>query len=144
MRIQRSRHRLPRACVRSTRATSRRARQQFETALAVVPDNTLAISFLNAAVAQTPGALDTLINAEEDALAKAPKSYLAHLRLGFSYLFSGAAGRNRDVDAREELNAAVALDPKAAGAHVGLGIMREAERSANRAKVEFLAALESD
>lgn len=120
------------------------ARQQFETALAVVPDNTLAISFLNAAVAQTPGALDTQINAEEDALAKAPKSYLAHLRLGFSYLFSGAAGRNRDVDAREELNAAVALDPKAAGAHVGLGIMREAERSANRAKVEFLAALDGD
>jgi tetratricopeptide (TPR) repeat protein len=120
------------------------ASEKFGAALAIVPDNTLAISFLNASAAQVPGELDKLIAAEEDALLKNPKSYNAHLRLGFSYLFSGQTGRNRDVDAREELNTAAGLDPKAAGAHVGLGIMREAERSANRAKVEFLAALESD
>jgi Tfp pilus assembly protein PilF len=120
------------------------ARQGFEKALAVVPDNTLAISFLNATAVQTPGDLDTLINAEEDRLGKAPKDYMAHVRLGFSYMFASASGRNRDVDAREELNTAVTLDPKQPAAHVGLGIMREGERSANRAKVEFLAAMESD
>jgi len=120
------------------------ARQAFEKALTVVPDNTLAISFLNATAVQTPGDLDTLINAEEDALGKAPKNYMAHVRLGFSYMFASLAGRDRDVDAREELNAAVAIDPKQPAAHVGLGIMREGERSANRAKVEFLAALDTD
>jgi len=120
------------------------ARAAFEKALTVVPDNTLAISFLNATAVQTPGDLDALINAEEDVLGKSPKNYMAHVRLGFSYMFASLAGRNRDVDAREELNLAVGIDPKAPAAHVGLGIMREGERSANRAKVEFLAALDTD
>jgi len=120
------------------------ARKGFEDALAVVPDNTLALSFLNATAAHTPGALDELINAEEDALAKSPKSPLAHVRLGFTYLFASLTGRDRNVDAREELNLAVQLDPASQAAHTGLGIMREGDRSANRAKTEFLAALESD
>ena len=120
------------------------ARKEFEAALAVIPDNTLALSFLNATAAQTPGDLDTLVNAEEDALAKAPKSELAHVRLGFSYMFSTVAGRDRTVDAREELNAAVALHPSSQAAHTGLGIMRNTERSANRAKTEFVAALSAD
>lgn len=120
------------------------AHQDFEKALGIIPDNTLAISFLNATAVQTPGDLDTLINAEEDALGKSPKSYTAHVQLAFSYMFASLAGRNRDVDAREELTTALALDPKAQAAHVGLGIMRENERSANRAKVEFLAALDDD
>ena len=115
----------------------------FNDALAIVPDNTLAISFLNAAAAQNRS-LETLIGDEEDTLGKDPKSYLAHMRLGFSYLFSGQVGRNRDIDAREELNAAVAINPKNPGAHVGLGIMRFTERSTNRAKTEFLAALDTD
>lgn len=120
------------------------ARKQFEAALAVIPDNTLALSFLNATAAQTPGDLDALVNTEEDALARAPKSALAHVRLGFSYLFSTVAGRDRTVDAREELNAAVTLDPASQAAHTGLGIMRNTERSANRAKTEFVAALGAD
>lgn len=120
------------------------ARERFAESLAVIPDNTLAISFMNAAAAQNSANFNALLASEEDGLLKNPRSYIAHLRLGFSYLFSGSAGRNRDVDAREELNTAVTLDPKAPGAHVGLGIMRESERSANRAKVEFLAALEND
>ncbi|BDE07099.1 hypothetical protein WPS_23750 [Vulcanimicrobium alpinum] len=120
------------------------ARKGFDAALAVIPDNTLALSFMNATVAQTPGALDSLVNDEEDALAKNPKSALVHIRLGFSYLFASLAGRDRTVDAREEFNAAVQLDPASQAAHTGLGIMREAERSANRAKTEFLAALASD
>jgi tetratricopeptide (TPR) repeat protein len=120
------------------------ASKGFEAALAVVPDNTLALSFRNATAAQTPGDLDALIDGEEDALAKNPKSALAHVRLGFSYMFSSVAGRDRAVDAREELNAAVQLDPTSQAAHTGLGIMRENERSANRAKTEFLAALNTD
>ncbi|HTJ27401.1 MAG TPA: hypothetical protein VMA36_14665 [Candidatus Limnocylindria bacterium] len=120
------------------------ARKGFDSALAVIPDNTLALSFLNATAAQTPGDLDALIDDEEDALAKSPKSPLAHVRLAFSYMFSSLGGRDRSMDAREELNAAVQLDPTSQSAHTGLGIMREGERSANRAKTEFLAALNTD
>ena len=120
------------------------ARSAFERALRVIPDNTLAIAFLNAAAMQTPGDLDALIDAEEDALGKRPADYLTHVRLAFSYLFASQSGRERDADAREELNAAVALEPLAPAAHVGLGILRESERSTNRAKVEFLAALRAD
>ena len=120
------------------------ARKGFESALTIVPDNTLALSFLNAAAAQTPGDLDALVDAEEDALAKAPKSALAHVRLGFSYMFASLAGRDRNIDAREELNTAVQLDPTSQAAHTALGIMRESERSANRAKTEFVEALTTD
>jgi tetratricopeptide (TPR) repeat protein len=120
------------------------ARRSFERALTVIPDNTLAIAFLNATAMQTPGELDALIDAEEDALGKHPKDYLTHVRLAFSYLFASQTGRDRDADAREELNAAVALDPDAPAAHVALGILRETQRSMNRAKVEFLTALRGD
>jgi tetratricopeptide (TPR) repeat protein len=120
------------------------ARKGFEAALAIVPDNTLALSFLNATAAQTPGDLDALINDEEDAVAKNSKNVLAHVRLAFSYMFSSIGGRDRSLDAREELNIAVQLDPASQSAHTGLGIMREGERSANRAKTEFLAALNTD
>jgi tetratricopeptide (TPR) repeat protein len=120
------------------------AHDAFERALRAIPDNTLAIAFLNATAMQTPGAIDALIDTEEDALGKTPKDYLTHVRLAFSYLFASQAGRDRDADAREELNAAVALDPTAPAAHVGLGILRESERSMNRAKVEFLSALRAD
>ena len=120
------------------------ARTNFQTALAAVPDNTLAIAFLNATAAQTPGGLDALIAAEEDRLVADPHGYVTQLRLGFSYLFAGSAGRDRSADAREAFAAALAVAPAAAGAHVGLGILRENERSANRAKVEFLSALARD
>lgn len=120
------------------------SQKEFEAALRIVPDNTLAISFMNASAAHVGGGLEALINREEDAVGKAPKDYLAHVRLGFSYLFAGLQGADRSLDAREELNAAVGIDPNAQAAHIGLGIMRENERSANRAKVEFLAALRAD
>ena len=122
----------------------KKAQDEFERAVAIVPDNTLAISFLNAAAAQQPGALDVLTNVEEDAASGAPKNYVNHVRLGFSYMFQSVAGRDRTQDAREELNAAIALDPDGAAAHVGLGIMRFNERSANRSKTELLAALRTD
>jgi Tfp pilus assembly protein PilF len=120
------------------------ARTNFEAALVAAPDNTLAIAFLNATCAQTPGALDALIASEENGLIADPHGYTTQLRLGFSYLFSPASGRDRSADAREALMAASAAQPDAPGAHVGLGIMRENERSATRAKVEFLAALAHD
>jgi Tfp pilus assembly protein PilF len=121
-----------------------KAQAEFTQALSIVPDNTFAISFMNASAAHVGGALEALTNVEEDAVGKAPKNYLAHVRLGFSYLFAGLEGADRSVDAREEFNAAVNVDPSAQAAHVGLGIMRENERSANRAKVEFLAAMRTD
>jgi len=120
------------------------AEADFERALAVVPDNTLAISFLNASAAQQQGDLDVLSNLEEDAVSGAPKNYANHVRLAFSYLFESASGRDRSQDARDELNLAVDLAPDAPSAHVGLGIMRFNERSANRAKTELLTALRSD
>jgi tetratricopeptide (TPR) repeat protein len=122
----------------------RAARTEFDAALAAAPDNTLAIAMLNATAAQTPGDLDALIAAEEDRLAADAHGYTTQLRLGFSYLFAASTGRNRDADAREAFTAALAAAPDAAGAHVGMGILRENERSANRAKIEFLAALEHD
>lgn len=120
------------------------AEAAFEQALGVVPDNTLALSFLNAAAAQQNGELDVLTNVEEDALAGTPKNYVNHVRLAFSYLFQSITGRDRTQDARDELNAAVALNQTAQAAHVGLGIMRFNERSANRAKTELLLALKTD
>jgi tetratricopeptide (TPR) repeat protein len=120
------------------------AQDDFSRALSLIGDNTLALSFLNASAAQQPGALDSLVNEEEDAVTGAPKNYVNHVRLGFSYLFQSDEGRDRTQDARDELNAAVALDGDKPAAHVGLGIMRFNERSANRAKSEFLAALHND
>ena len=122
----------------------KKAQAAFERSLAVVPDNTLAISFLNAAAAQQPGALDVLTNVEEDAVSGAPKNYVDHVRLGFSYLFEAGTGRDRSQDARDELTAAANLQPESQAAHVGLGIMRFNERSTNRSKTEFLAALRVD
>jgi tetratricopeptide (TPR) repeat protein len=120
------------------------AQAGFQEALAVAPGNTFAISFLNAAAAQRTGELDVLTNVEEDAVSGAPKNYINHVRLGFSYMFQSVAGRDRSQDARDELQTAINLDPNAAAAHVGLGIMRFNERSANRAKLELLAALQAD
>jgi Tfp pilus assembly protein PilF len=122
----------------------KQAQDDFSRALSIVADNTLAISFLNAAAAQQPGGLDMLVNEEEDAVTGAPKNYVNHVRLGFSYLFQSDEGRDRTQDARDELNAAVALDEDKPAAHVGLGIMRFDDRSANRAKSEFLVALRTD
>jgi Tfp pilus assembly protein PilF len=120
------------------------AEDDFNRALLVVPDNTLAISFLNAAAAQQTGELDVVTNVEEDAVSGAPKNYVDHVRLAFSYMFQSASERDRTQDARDELNLAVTLDPDGQAAHVGLGILRFNDRSANRAKTELLAALRTD
>jgi Tfp pilus assembly protein PilF len=120
------------------------AQTSFERVLRVIPDNTLAMTFLNAAAAHTPDGLDVLTNVEEDAVTKAPKDYLNHVRLAFSYMFQSLSGRERRQDARDELNAALALDPRGQAAHVAYGILRYDERSANRAKGELLKALEAD
>lgn len=119
------------------------AGQNFSRALSVVPDNTLALAFLGAAADQD-GTLQNLVNAAEEAVAGTPKNYANHVRLGFAYLFDSEARPNRVQDALAEFNAAVAIDAKRPAAHVGLGILRFNERSANRAKIEFLAALDGD
>jgi Tfp pilus assembly protein PilF len=120
------------------------AADRFDEALALVPDNSLAISFRNAAAAQQPGALERLTAAEEDAVAQRPRDYVARVRLGFSYLFAAPGSARSAGDAREELDAALAVDRRAAAAHDGMGILRAGERSANRAKLEFQAALTAD
>jgi Tfp pilus assembly protein PilF len=120
------------------------AQGDFERALAVIPDNTFAIAFLDAAAAQQPGALAALANAAEDAVGAAPKDYAGHVKLGFAYIFASLAGRDRLADARDEFNAARALAPERPAAHVGLGILRFDDRSANRAKNEFLEAMKGD
>jgi Tfp pilus assembly protein PilF len=120
------------------------AEKEFNDALEVIPDNTFAISFLNAAAAQQQGELDVVTNLEEDATSGAPKNYVNHVRLAFSYMFQSASERDRTQDARDELNLAVNLNPDAQAAHVGLGILRFNDRSANRAKTELLTALRTD
>ncbi len=122
----------------------RAASEHLTDALAAVPDNPLAIALLNATAAHTPGGLEALIAAEEERLVAGPQGYVAQLRLGFSYAFAGVLGRERNADAREAFAAAAAARPDAAAPHVGLGILRANERSANRAKIEFLAALARD
>jgi tetratricopeptide (TPR) repeat protein len=119
------------------------AQGDFDGALAAVGDNTLALSFLNASAAQA-GTLDALTNNEEDAVSATPKDYGDHVRLAFSYMFQSVAGRDRTQDARDELTAAVNLNPDGPAAHIGLGILRFNERSANRAKTELLLALKTD
>ncbi|MGH7728953.1 MAG: hypothetical protein ACREM2_09195 [Vulcanimicrobiaceae bacterium] len=120
------------------------AEADFERALALVPDNSFAISFADASAAQTLGKLDQLADAEEDAVAADPKSYAAHVRLAFAYLFQSELGRERRSDARDEIVAAENLKPRGAAAHDAEGILRFDERSNNRAKIEFLEALASD
>jgi hypothetical protein len=119
------------------------AQQRFAAAVGRAPENTFAIAFLNAAAAHRPGALDALIESEEDRAAARP-SYVAHVQLGFSYAFAAASEGHDDGDARDEFAAAAALDPARAAAHDGLGILREDARSKNRAKIEFQTALARD
>jgi tetratricopeptide (TPR) repeat protein len=120
------------------------AANDFSRALSVVGDNTLAIAFLDAAAAQQPGALDTLIGAQEDAVAEAPKEYARRVRLGFSYIFQSDRGLDRMREARDEFEAALGIAPSKPAAHVGLGIIAFNERRAHRAKLELLTALGAD
>jgi Tfp pilus assembly protein PilF len=70
---------------------------------------------------------------------------LNHVRLGFSYLFQSESGReNRGQEALDEFRTALELSPTSSAARVGMGIFYCNERSANRAKLAFLAALRSD
>jgi hypothetical protein len=119
------------------------AQTRFAAAVDREPENTFAIAFLNAAAAHQPGVLDALIATEEDDAAARP-TYVAHVRLGFSYAFAAATEGRDDADARDAFTAAVALDPARAAAHDGLGILREDARSKNRAKIEFQTALARD
>lgn len=120
------------------------ARADFTAALALDPTDSLALSLMNAAVRNAGSdGLDALSNQEEDAVAKHARDAVAQTRLGYTYLFEAQAIPARADDAKDALNAAVAVDATLAAAHVGLGIYRLGEESTNRAKGEFLAALSS-
>jgi tetratricopeptide (TPR) repeat protein len=120
------------------------ARADFAAALAVAPTDSLALSLMNAAVRNGGAdALGALANQEEDAVAKHPRDAAAQTRLAYTYLFEAQTLPARAGDAKDALNAAIAIDGSLAAAHVGLGIYRLGEESTNRAKGEFLAALAS-
>jgi tetratricopeptide (TPR) repeat protein len=120
------------------------ARDDFTAALTIAPTDSLALSLMNAAVRNIgPDALDALANQEEDAVAKHPHDPVAQTRLAYTYLFEAQTLPARAADAKDALDAAIAIDATDAGAHVGLGIYRLGEESTNRAKGEFLAALSS-
>jgi len=121
-----------------------KAENDFAAALAIVPDNTLALAYLNAAADKDAHSLDGLAAQEENALEAVPKSYLNRVRLAFTYIAQSMTGRDRNALIREHLAAAAALHPRGQGVHVGLGILRFNEGSINKAKVEFLAALADD
>jgi tetratricopeptide (TPR) repeat protein len=120
------------------------AQSDFARSLAIIDDNTLAISFFDAAAAQRPDELSAVLDAEEEAVAAAPGNYARRVRLGFAYLFAAAREPSRVRDARDAFDAAIALAPERPAAHVGLGIMRFGERSVHRAKIELLTAARQD
>jgi tetratricopeptide (TPR) repeat protein len=120
-----------------------KAQTEFEAALVIAPADSFALSFLNAAVRNIGAdSLTELANQEEEDAAKRPKDALAQTRLGYTYLFMSQFIAARGPDARDSLAAAITADPNLAAAHVGLGIYRLGENSTNRAKAEFLAALD--
>jgi tetratricopeptide (TPR) repeat protein len=118
------------------------ARTELNAALAIAPTDSLALSLLNAAVRNVGiDALNVLANQEEDVVSRNPRDAQAQTRLAYTYLFESQTTASRVDDAKDALNAAVAINPRLAAAHVGLGIFRLGEASTNRAKGEFLAAL---
>jgi tetratricopeptide (TPR) repeat protein len=118
------------------------ARTEFNAALAIAPTDSLALSLLNAAVRNVGiDALNVLANQEEDVVSRNARDAQAQTRLAYTYLFQSQTSVSRVDDAKDALNAAVAINPRLAAAHVGLGIFRLGEASTNRAKGEFLAAL---
>jgi tetratricopeptide (TPR) repeat protein len=118
------------------------AKTEFNAALAIAPVDSLALSLLNAAVRNVGiDALNVLANQEEDVVSRNPRDAQAQTRLAYTYLFESQTAASRVDDAKDALNAAVAINPRLAAAHVGLGIFRLGEASTNRAKGEFLAAL---
>ena len=119
-----------------------KARLSFESALSIAPTDSFCLSFLNAALRNIGvDALSQLANQEEEAVAKNPRDALGQTRLGYTYLFMAQFQTARGPDARDAFDAAVAVDPTLAAAHVGLGVYRLGENSTSRAKAEFLAAL---
>lgn len=118
------------------------AETEFNAALGIVPTDSLALSLLNATVRNIGmDALNLLANQEEDEVSRNPHNAQAQTRLAYTYLFEAQTTASRVDDAKDALNAAVAVDPRLASAHVGLGVFRLGEGSTNRAKGEFLAAL---
>jgi len=116
------------------------ARVAFDRAAAADPGDAFALAFSAAAAAHDPAGFSATLAAAEDAVRIRPRDGAAQARLGFLDLVPGLDGRARLDDARAAFEAA-ALGGRAAAAHVGLGIVRFDERSPDRAKREFLAAL---
>ena len=98
------------------------AESEFQSALGIIPDNTIAISFLNASAATSSGALDVLINVEEDAPRPAPRTTSPTYVLDFRTC-SEPDGRDR-TQTRAKSSTRRRSRRERSGAHVGLGILR--------------------
>jgi len=118
---------------------------KFQACLAIDPGEPLALAFENATLLHIdPLRLQALAAKEEADAARAPRNALAQTRLGFTDLFLAQSDSSRADDARAALDEAIAVDPQAVAAHVGLGIYRYGLDERSRAKAELLAALAAD
>ncbi|MDQ2817825.1 MAG: tetratricopeptide repeat protein [Candidatus Eremiobacteraeota bacterium] len=119
-----------------------KARAQFAAAHALAPGDAFALSLSDAAAENIgSAALRALSESQEAAVVSRPKDAIAQAALGFTYLFERRLDPRRADDAKDALNAAIAIAPALPCAHVGLGVYRLSEGATNRAKLEFLAAL---
>ncbi|MDQ2680244.1 MAG: hypothetical protein M3Y21_04360 [Candidatus Eremiobacteraeota bacterium] len=119
------------------------AEAAFTRALAIIPDNTLAMAFEDAAATYIPGGLDRLHDAAQRAVAQHPR-YDGYVKLGFVQLFESQSGLDDTSNAQRQFSRAYAMQPNAAAAHVGRGIAAMRARSLNAAKGEFLVALQAN
>lgn len=123
---------------------SAKAESDFERALRIIPDNTLALAFEDAAATYLPGELDRLADRAERAASLHPRQYGARVRLGFVDLFESLGGLDDSSNAQEQLALAEEIQPEGGAAHVGQGILDLRGGNLSRAKREFLAALQAN
>ena len=121
-----------------------KAEDEFAAALAIVPDNTLVMAYLNAAADKDSRSLDGLAAQEENAVQTTPKNAFNYVRLAFTYIAETMTGRDATGPILQNLSSAAALRGPRQAIHVAMGIVRFNEGAINQAKVEFLAALRDD
>ncbi|MEO6912664.1 MAG: hypothetical protein ABI182_01410, partial [Candidatus Baltobacteraceae bacterium] len=120
------------------------AESDFELALRLIPDNTLAMSFEDAAATYLPGELDRLADQAVHAAGLHPRRYDLRVRLGFIDLFESLRGLDDSSNAQAQWGLADRIQPGGAAAHVGSGILDLRRQNLSRAKRQFLTALQAD
>ncbi len=120
------------------------AESDFVIALKIIPDNTLALAFEDAAATYIPGEPARQVQRAERSVALNPARYDARVALGFAQIFESLRGLDDFSNAKAQFALAVQLQPDGAAARVGQGMLYLRERNLNRGKHEFLAALETN